>query len=658
MNQNRHTYFALALSLLLLILPLGCTLAPKSMSDLKSYESICDELFQNELTEDAISLHFALANPEKLHIYPKEDLFPSYLKQDQKQKNMYMENALNTLQKLDTTNWDACALLHYDIITSSLKASLDGDKFLYFSEPFSATHGIQNEYPLLLSEYAFRNENDIRQYLKILEKTPDYFHSLLAFEQERMEAGYPLSTENADGAIAACDSFARAEELFIRSFENRITPLTEKGILSANTADYYKKQNERLVSTVLLPAFRALGDGILVLSEENITQQGLCLLRGGSEYYRYLLHENVGTDKDINELKLLLNHDLKENLTSLHNLAVSTDAGLLSQVNDPLLSLSPDEMTEDLRQRMSDDFPFTNPEDYPYEVSATDTCLEPYTAPAYYFTPPMDLLTDNHIYINESQTSKGIHLYTTLAHEGFPGHLYQAVTTQKAFDEAQIPYLRSLVSYGGYVEGYATYAELLSYQYAKECALQLIDASSSKEGGNDGKSSVKNMSRDTASITGTLYDLYYYDRRIKLCLYCLLDIKIHAEGLGPKQIASYLADFGIRDASAADQIYRYILNEPTTYLKYYVGFLEFDECRQLAVKTWGTHYSDSRFHSLILKIGPAPFSFLRKAILSYGDSFLSCPSALKKAPRFFSVLARIFCSSSSNPATAASIISL
>ena len=52
-----------------------------------------------------------------------------------------------------------------------------------------------------------------------------------------------------------------------------------------------------------------------------------------------------------------------------------------------------------------------------------------------------------------------IRLFTTLAHEGYPGHLYQ--TTYYANTNPDP--LRNLLNFSGYVEGWATYAEMCSY---------------------------------------------------------------------------------------------------------------------------------------------------------------------------------------------------
>ena len=60
-------------------------------------------------------------------------------------------------------------------------------------------------------------------------------------------------------------------------------------------------------------------------------------------------------------------------------------------------------------------------------VKRVSPSLEEYSSPAFYLTPPIDVITENSIYINENDPLTGLDLYTTLAHEGYPGQLYQTV---------------------------------------------------------------------------------------------------------------------------------------------------------------------------------------------------------------------------------------
>ena len=79
----------------------------------------------------------------------------------------------------------------------------------------------------------------------------------------------------------------------------------------------------------------------------------------------------------------------------------------------------------------------------------------------FYLTAPLDDRNQNVIYINPKAGYKGLELYSTLAHEGYPGHLYQTVYSS----DCGIQPVRSLLNFGGYVEGWATYVEMQSFSY-------------------------------------------------------------------------------------------------------------------------------------------------------------------------------------------------
>ncbi len=63
------------------------------------------------------------------------------------------------------------------------------------------------------------------------------------------------------------------------------------------------------------------------------------------------------------------------------------------------------------------------------------------------------------IYINRASTYTALDLYTTLAHEGYPGHLYQTILS----GSTTLGSVRNLLNFGGYIEGWATYVEMYAY---------------------------------------------------------------------------------------------------------------------------------------------------------------------------------------------------
>lgn len=285
-------------------------------------------------------------------------------------------------------------------------------------------------------------------------------------------------------------------------------------------------------------------------------------------------------------------------------------------------------MLADLQEQMASDFPaFPGTEALPRaEVKAVSACLEPYCAPAFYLTAPLDDSSSNAIYINESDAPTALELYTTLAHEGYPGHLYQTVyhnrrimaqilpgkgnvpsesnvpveskvpsgsnVSGKSLPDTSYPFLaRELLSFPGYQEGWAVYVEFIAYDYAAD----LARASGSP-------------------ALAVEIQQEKHSRSLQLCLYSVIDLLIHSENASKERIGKLLANVGITNPASLDAIYDYIAEEPANYLKYYLGYLEFCSLKEQAKALWGTTYSDLNFHTFILDCGPSPFGLLQEAL--------------------------------------------
>ena len=205
--------------------------------------------------------------------------------------------------------------------------------------------------------------------------------------------------------------------------------------------------------------------------------------------------------------------------------------------------------------------------------------MEDYLAPAFYLTSPLDQLTENTIYINQKNGYEGIRLFTTLAHEGFPGHLYQNIY----FHSQDVPPIRSLLGYPGYTEGWATFVELHSYIYS-------------------------GLSKDAAKLCAA-------NQAAILSLYATADMGIHYEGWTLDDTAAFFSTYGFTDEEVLRDIFELIVSEPANYLKYYIGYLEFHDLQEEMKKQNPDTYTDSAFYEKVLKIGPASFNVLRDYVL-------------------------------------------
>lgn len=568
--------------------------------DEKLFSNITARLFVGEMTSNTLNMHYSLAYPANFGIYDYTPVLPGYSARDAAQTQMNTENTLAALSALRTDHLKDDTAYLCKLLVRSLENSLALSQYPYYDEPLSPSSGAQGQLPILLAEYAFRTRRDVEDYLALLDQTDEYFASLLVYEQEKAAAGLLMPASSLREVREQCDTIVTKESLesgghFLQvTFRERLEGLCQDNILSLEEAQYYLSQNDRLLKTVLLPAYTALGDGLLLLEDESIPLTGLASRPEGKAYYEALLLSQTGSHRPPEEVLKLLSSRFAEDYKSLQELLSShpeTVNGYLGLESSPFPYTTPSQMLADLQGRMEGAFPALPGEHTSLAVKPVSPSLEDYCAPAFYLTAPLDDTSRNGIYINSQKTPGGLELYTTLAHEGYPGHLYHTVYHNRtALADGANP-AWELVWYGGYLEGWALYVEFLSYDYATQL--------------------FQEQGRDREALTTQALK---HNRSVQLCLYAMLDVMIHYEGLSYNEIAQVLEKFGISDTRASASIYTYIAQEPCNYLKYYLGYLEILSLQEKARLLWGTEYSDYRFHCFYLDNGPADFLSLEERL--------------------------------------------
>lgn len=490
----------------------------------------------------------------------------------------------------------------YDLLSSDLSHSLKGTSFFYYNEVLSPSSGAQGQYPILMCEYTFRSKKDIEDYLTLLSLTPDYFTSLYQLERERADRGLLMPDYSLRKTIKQCQTLITADALsghhhFLQTtFEERIQNAVKEKIITGEEASSYQKKNESVLLHSVLPAYQTLSNNLSTLLTKGKSSGGLCHVENGKQYYKWLLQETTGSSEDPEDIYQELTNDYIKNIGELREKAqlFSDSCTLTEEEFSYFPQNDPDLILDDLTKRMANDFPSiasirTNTMTH-VDVKHVSSSLEDYTAPAYYLTPPIDDVLNNVIYINDKNVPDGLQLYTTLAHEGYPGHLYQTVYYQLYSQSKNTPSIRSLLNYGGYAEGWALYTELYSYEYAGDLLVE-----------KTGKDSYRD-----------LYSLFACERKTQLALLSLLDIGIHYYGFSYEKAEKILQSYGITDTAKIREIYEYIEEEPANYPKYYWGYMEFMHLKESATHYWANQYSDYRFHQFVLQSGPSDFTNLSK----------------------------------------------
>ena len=534
----------------------------------RQFRTFTRSLFQTEVSANTISLHYTLRSPSD---YGIADIPATYgsLSSDPVAAKASVRNVLSSLQEFDPDTLSSENALTFKILDTYLKNASTGTDYLLYQEPLGPVSGIHTQLPVLLSEYSFYDTQDVETYLALLKETPSYFDSVIRFEQKKATSGLFMPDYQADSVLDTCQSFIDMgkENYLVSTFNERITSLD---LLPENKKDSFQKENMKLVTEEIYPAYQNLITAIKSLKGKGMNEQGLSHFPYGKKYYEYLVRQTTGCNESISRLRLMTRAQILEDLSAMQKILFPADAALTQA--SVLEQTSPDSMLDDLRSKITDTFPKIP--DVDFQVKYVPESMQDYLSPAFYMIPAIDNLTENVIYINNGQTASGLNLYTTLAHEGYPGHLYQTVY----FSASEPDPIRSILDFGGYVEGWATYAEMMSYYLAP--------------------------------LPKTEASLLQKNNSVILGLYALADMGIHYDGWSVTDTVRFFSDYGINDPNAVQSVYKLIIGSPANYLKYYIGYLKFYELKKEMADALGNQFSQKEFHRAVLDVGPAPFEIV------------------------------------------------
>lgn len=539
------------------------------------FQSFTNTLFTSDVKSNALNLHYTLANPAECGITDSVTTLGTFSPEQAARNYVVYENRLISLSSFSRDQLTPENQLTYDILSLSYQTEMEGGNHLLLEEALSPMLGVQAQLPILLAEYTFRSVQDVEDYLKILGSVDSYFQSIMAQECWKSENGTFMSDTSADRIIEQCEAFLGNpdQHYLVTVFDEKIAGLKD---LSQEETVQYKEQNRNILKQKVFPAYQMLIDGLSALKGTGKNEGGLYGYSGGRAYYEYLLKSTCGLYESVAEIQNRLLQQLQADMAECEAI-FRNRPDLLEQFSSPQEEIvldDPEAILADLQEKMQNDFPGIPKTSY--TVKEVPEGLAEYLSPAFYLTPPIDTLSPNDIYINPADSLEGLELYTTLAHEGFPGHLYQT----HYFALQQPSAIRHLLDMSGYVEGWATYVESLAYTYA-------------------------DVDPDYARLC-------WLNRSLNLCILCLMDTGIHYDGWDHTVCQQFLSGFGITDPSIQSEICQTIIETPANYLKYYMGYLHFQDLRTTASKEAGKSFSLKAFHAKVLSIGPCPFPILEK----------------------------------------------
>lgn len=538
----------------------------------EQFDAYMDEIFLSELPLNTVNLHYTLAYPENYGITDYDVCLGSYSLEEMEESYQEIEETRERMLEFDREKLTEEQKITYDIVMDHIDTELSAKDLILYSEILGPTTGYQAQLPVILAEYTFRTERDIEDYLELLTQMDELFAEIIVFEQKKSEAGLFMSDAVADEIIDQCEEFIADPEhnYMIDVFNDKIE--TFEGITEEEREEY-RRRNTEAITTDVMDAFGILIDGLTELKGTGTNELGLCYYDDGKEYYEYLVRTDTGSAMSVDEIKEQTDAYIDRCLMNMLD-SMYTYPELEDEIYDYEFPVTePEEILIDLQEKIKADFPELP--DVNYTIKKVHPSMEEHESPAFYLTTPIDDSENHVIYINDKYLGEdsNMDLYTTLAHEGYPGHLYQDVYT----NSCGLAPVRSLFSYSGYAEGWATYVENYAY------GLSGLD-----------KELAKFLAWNNAATLG---------------LYAYADMGIHYDGWGREELATYLSDYGY-DEEIANEIFDIIVEEPAVYLRYFVGYLEIIGLRNSMSKKMGDDFTLKDFHQFLMEIGPAPFDII------------------------------------------------
>lgn len=563
----KKRFLALALSLIFFIV--GCSNISIPTNANTAFKNFTFCLFQQEVASNTINLHYTLKEPEKYGITNAPITLGSY-DFNEISALAYIENLETSLHKFSYNTLSEENQLTYDILAYYFETLKKDVSYYLYEEPLSPVTGVHAQLPILLAEYQFYDVEDVETYLALLKTVPDYFSSLIRFEQQKSATGLFMSDSHVDSVVEQCNAFVNMGDAnyLLSTFEERLENISK---ISSAERTTFIQQNKASLTNFVLPAYKNLASSLTALKGSSKNSNGLCFLPNGKDYYAHLVARETGSSREISEIKELIQAQILTDLLSSQKV-LEEYPDIVEQTAN--ITESPDNILKTLETEICNAFPTCASVNV--EIKYVPDALEEYLSPAFYLIPAIDNYEENTIYINGGRDLTDINLFTTLAHEGYPGHLYQTTYFASTTPDP----VRNVLNFSGYVEGWATYSEMSSYYIS--------------------------------SLEKPYATLLQKNNSIILGLYATADIGIHYDGWDVEDTVDFFSAYGISDEAVIQEIYEYIVGDPANYLTYYVGYLEMMELKKECMEKQGNAFSQKDFHTTLLEIGPAPFDIVRK----------------------------------------------
>ena len=538
----------------------------------ESFSDFEDELFQEMMSEDYTTLHFSLRDYQKYGI-EKPDVNIGDASWDDYEDNV--EDCDEYLKKLQSFDYDSLSETEqkdYRTIAFYLERNKELNSYPYFDWAFNSAEGVIDNLLTTFTEFVFYEKEDIDDYLATLASVPAYLDQCLENTKKQAAKGYFLTDAMLKATEDAIEKFVdkKDDNELIKIFDENIDAFDG---LSTEEKEAYKKKNQEIVLNAYIPSYEKVAEELQKLKGSRKADYNVSSLDGGSEYYAALARYKTSIDADVETILDICTQYIEKSVDELYDIMQNH-----SEVTEETLDFDSAEDVLSYLEGHLDAFPVLDK--VYYNVQYLDPSVANDSIVAYYLSPPVDDMRDNVIKINGDNVSDVLDLYTTLAHEGFPGHLYQT----NYYIQQQPSLLRTQLTMMGYQEGWGMFAEGQALH-------------------------VSGLSEYASEYQKINIELNYV-------LSAAVDLGVNGLGWSTKDVSKYLDRLDLNSSIAKD-LYDFATLQPGTILPYGVGVAMFELLENKAKNALGNDFDQKAFNEVLLNDGNRPFEVVEDDVNAY-----------------------------------------
>ncbi len=553
-------------------------------ADDAKFDEFLDKVFKESVESDYLNMHFSVKDYKKMGIEKPEVTLGEVVYGQDEEGIDYMLDQVKELLSYDYSKLSRRQQFDYDALEYSIYETLAELCYYQYGSLFSSGSCVPENLTSNFTDFVFYDQESIEDYLILLQDIDRYFDDALKYTADQAADGHGMLDSWIEYSQEACDGVLNKTEdnEYIVSFQRRLDELDF--LTDAQKADYIAK-NRKIVLEEVLPSYKKVRDEleqykgkvknedfILANLDKNYAELTF-MLKGSNNYSIDTIFQQLKDNLDVLESEYFSCYYDKNSFAKLEQ-AMDGDW--------PQFELTGRDCLEYLRTSLKAYFPDLG--DVDYTVDELDPDTAPDTAIAYYWPSPVDDYNQNMIKVNPNNMREGFETYGTLAHEGFPGHLYQHVYYYKTNPHN----FRSVLSFIGYTEGWAVNATYYAYRF---CGIE----------------------DDYAASALFFEDSYYF------LVYSIIDIATNYYGMTAKEISEMFEKESRLlnvNTKMAKELRSFMIEMPGVYCSYGIGLSNFMTMAANAQRE-AKNFDFIKYHGILMENGPLPFNILQTAVDQY-----------------------------------------